>query len=69
MSAVRTEDARLLRLIPPCGDQESVFKIARVNEWVTGDLSGPVVSVVASKYGDHVIVYEEDHEQGVVSSV
>jgi hypothetical protein len=25
--------------------------------------------VVASEYGDHVIVYEEDHEQGVVSSV
>ena len=55
---------------PRCGEQEPVVEVAAVEEWDTADLPDPGASVVASEYGDHVIVYEEDHEQaGVVSSV
>jgi hypothetical protein len=55
---------------PRCGEQEPVVEVAAVEEWDTADLPDPGASVGASEYGDHVIVYEEDHEQaGVVSSV
>jgi hypothetical protein len=54
---------------PRCGEQEPVVEVAAVEEWDTADLPDPGASVAASEYGDHVIVYEEDHEQGVVSSV
>jgi RNA polymerase subunit RPABC4/transcription elongation factor Spt4 len=48
---------------PWCGEQ------VPVEEWDTAGLPDPGASVVASEYGDHVIVYEEDREQGAVSSV
>jgi hypothetical protein len=54
---------------PRCGEQELVVEVAAVEKWDTADLSDPGANVVASEYGDHVIVYEEGHEQGVVSSV
>ena len=54
---------------PRCGEQEPVVEVAAVEEWDAADLPDPGASVAASEYGDHVIVYEENHEQGVVSSV